>query len=185
MKSILACALLLSICVTEARSQDPRQESRRPFGRPEIKQRAPAPPPVPTTLITMTGQHVYPDPTRLSELTLLVPVQLGRLDPAITHARVNCEVDYEPSGVNNPLAVVGRGVSEEILIVKGALADTLPVPLIAVPGKNLSAARDYYCFLALKVNDTWLPPYNFLEIHPVDPSQPLKFAASDLLPYPR
>jgi hypothetical protein len=133
----------------------------------------------------MTGQHVYPDPTALSTLSLLVPVRLERLDPAIAHARMNCEVSYQTSGVNNPLAIVGRGLSEETLIVKGALADTLPVPLQALPGKNLSAARSYYCFLQLKVNDTWLPASSILETHPVDPSQPLKFAASDLLPYPR
>lgn len=183
MKSILACALLLAICVTQAHSQDPRQEFRRPFGREEIKQRVPTPPPVQTTLITMTGQHEPIDVTTMSTLSLLVPVRLERLDPAITRARILCDASFELTfAPNRPLTHVGRGYSPELEIVNGALSDTLPVPLEALPGKELRSARSYHCILQLKIADTWLPAYGAAETYPVDLSQPFRHSAANMFP---
>ena len=179
MRTALILLLLLSTFVADGRSQ----EERRPFGREPLK--VPLRPPVETTLITMTGQHQSPQKVQpISRgLALLVPVTLERLHPALTHARIQCESAYTGTFYpNQPLTFVAKGYSDEIEIVNGALSDSLLVPLQPLPGKDLDSSRGYYCFLQLKVGDTWMPAYSIMETYPVDPNQPLKFATNGEFP---
>jgi hypothetical protein len=67
-------------------------------------------------------------------------------------------------------------------ILKGALSDSLLVPLQPFPGKDIDSSRGYYCLLQLKVDDTWMPAYSIMEPYPVDPDQLLKFATNGEFP---